>query len=95
MYCPGNPGDINTVLSKCLKPVHLLHLMANANIATSKVNQLLQSQDTNAKTRALDSFDSKDVRDILLELDKYVAHNLVVYVLHDHDRDGLSHIQTS
>ena len=97
MYCPGNPGDIkkiNTVLFKCLKPVHLLHLMANANIATSKVNQLLKSQDTN---RALDSFDSKDVRDILLELDKYVAHNFVVYmyVLHDHDRDGLSHIQTS
>ena len=29
MYHPGNPGDIDTVISKCLSSVHLLRLLAS------------------------------------------------------------------
>ena len=58
MYHPGTPGDINTVISKCLTSVHLLRLMTRVNIAKDKTERALASDD---KANALESFQKDDI----------------------------------
>ena len=75
-YYPGIPGAINTIISKCLSSVHLLHLMAKANIAKDKIERVLTSKD---KETALESFLSDDMCIILYELENFFPHRLIVY----------------
>ena len=95
MYHPGNPGDINTVLSKCLSSVHLLRLMAQVNIARDKTEWVLASEERETKANALESFTNDDICNILSEIEEYFPHRLDVYCCHDHYHNRLIQVQQS